>query len=163
MANKSSLTVITGTPSSISIRPDIIFSTKLSYGKEIEIGNGEIRQPNVSKSSVNATRARVLEKAKRQLYMKIKETGAPNTLVTFGVLIHGYSFEVYLVRFLNGIDEALIHALRSMLTLKVALLYKHSMLMSFAGGDDDDHIVNNHANLLPTVAHTTIYKEERIQ
>ncbi|KAG1145842.1 hypothetical protein G6F37_006196 [Rhizopus arrhizus] len=62
--DKPSLTVITSTPSNIPIRPDIIFITKLSSGREIEISNGEIKQPNVSKPIVNATRVRVLEKAK---------------------------------------------------------------------------------------------------
>ncbi|RCH96446.1 hypothetical protein CU097_014714 [Rhizopus azygosporus] len=113
----------------------MIFSAKLSNGQEYEIGNEEVKAPSVTKSIVNATRVRVPETAKRQLHKRMRISSAPNTLVTFGILIHGFSFEVYIVRHANDyypyekitwgelprfskVDDVLMHALRSMLTLK---------------------------------------------
>ncbi|KAG1144517.1 hypothetical protein G6F37_006159 [Rhizopus arrhizus] len=172
MWDKTSLTASANSPSSISLRPDMTFSTKLSNGQEYEIGNGEVKSPSVTKFIVNATRVRVLETAKRQLHKRMRISSAPNTLVTFGILIHGFSFEVYIVRYINGyypyekitwgelprfnkVDDVLTHALRSMLTLK------HSMQLSLADTDANDNNPDTRieTNLLPTVSYITIYKE----
>lgn len=67
----------------------MIFSAKLSNDQEYEIRNGEVKAPCVTKSIVNAIRVRVLETAKRQLHKRMRISSAPNTLVAFGVLIHG--------------------------------------------------------------------------
>ncbi|RCH99167.1 hypothetical protein CU098_009740 [Rhizopus stolonifer] len=87
--DKTSLLVSVHTPSSTSIRPDMVFTAKLSNGDIYEIGNGEVKAPYVSKSIVNATRVRVLETAKRQLHKRMRMSSACNILVTFGILIHG--------------------------------------------------------------------------
>jgi hypothetical protein len=87
--DKTSLKASANSPSSISLRPDMIFSAKLSNGQEYEIGNGEVKAPSVTKFIVNATRVRVLETAKRQLHKRMRISSAPNMLVTFGILIHG--------------------------------------------------------------------------
>ncbi|ORE16537.1 hypothetical protein BCV71DRAFT_183239 [Rhizopus microsporus] len=87
--DKTSLTASANSPSSISLLPDMIFSAKLSNGQEYEIGNGEVKAPSVTKSIVNATRVRVLETAKGQLHKRMRISSVPNTLVTFGILIHG--------------------------------------------------------------------------
>ncbi|KAG0738663.1 hypothetical protein G6F23_009515 [Rhizopus arrhizus] len=170
--DKTSLTASANSPSSISFRPDIIFSTKLSNGQEYEIGNGEVKAPSVKKCIVDATRVRVLETAKRQLHKRMRISSAHNTLVTFGILIRGFSFEVYIVRYVDGyypyekitwgelprfnkVNGVLTHALRSMLTLK------HSMELSLADIDTNDNNPDGliESNLLPTVSYTMIYKE----
>lgn len=87
--DKTSLLVSVHTPSSTSIRPDMVFTAKLSNDDIYEIGNGEVKAPYVSKSIVNATRVRVLETAKRQLHKRMRMSSACNILVTFGILIHG--------------------------------------------------------------------------
>ncbi|KAG1150367.1 hypothetical protein G6F37_011215 [Rhizopus arrhizus] len=170
--DKTSLTASANSPSSISFRPDIIFSTKLSNGQEYEIGNGEVKAPSVKKCIVDATRVRVLETAKRQLHKRMRISSAHNTLVTFGILIRGFSFEVYIVRYVDGyypyekitwgepprfnkVNGVLTHALRSMLTLK------HSMELSLADINTNDNNPDGliESNLLPTVSYTMIYKE----
>lgn len=87
--DKTSLTASTNSPSSVAFRPDTIFSTKLVSGQEYEVGNGEVKAPSVPKKVVDATRVRVLETAKRQLHKRMKISSAPNTLVTFGILVYG--------------------------------------------------------------------------
>ncbi|KAG1046439.1 hypothetical protein G6F43_011077 [Rhizopus delemar] len=168
--DKTSLTASINSPSSVAFRPDMIFTTKLANGQEYEIGNGEVKAPSVKKNIVDATRVRVLETAKRQLHKRMKISSAPSTLVTFGILIHGFSFEVYIVRFINGhypyekitwgelprfnrIDGILTHALKSMLTLK------HSMEQSLADPDANSGSLIE-SNLLPTVSYTMVYKDE---
>lgn len=84
----NSLTTSTASPDNILIRSDMIFSTVLPSGKEIEIGNGAIKKPNVPMNIVNETRVRVLETAKRQLHLRIKDSSSPNKLITYSVLIH---------------------------------------------------------------------------
>ncbi|KAI7892565.1 uncharacterized protein EV154DRAFT_418383 [Mucor mucedo] len=169
--DKTSLTASAKSPSSVSFRPDIIFSTKLSNGQEYEIGNGEVKAPTVTKCIVDATRVRVLETAKRQLHKRMRMTNAHNTLVTFGILIR-FTFEVYIVRYIDGyypyekitwgelprfnkVNDVLPHALRSLLTLK------HSMELSLANIDTTDNNSDNltESNLLPTVSYTMFYKE----
>ncbi|KAG1300076.1 hypothetical protein G6F66_000281 [Rhizopus arrhizus] len=170
--DKTSLTASANSPSSISFRPDIIFSTKLSNGQEYEIGSGEVKAPSVKKCIVDATRVRVLETAKRQLHKRMRISSAHNTLVTFGILIRGFSFEVYIVRYVDGyypyekitwgelprfnkVNGVLTHALCSMLTLK------HSMELSLADIDTNDNNPDGliESDLLPTVSYTMIYKE----
>lgn len=85
----NSLTTSTASSDDILIRSDMIFSTVLPSGKEIEIGNGVIKKSNVPMNIVNETRVRVLETAKRQLHLRIKDSISPNKLITYGVLIHG--------------------------------------------------------------------------
>lgn len=87
--NTNSLATNTASTDSILMRLDMIFSTVLPPGKETEIGNGEIKKPNVPKNIVNETRVRVLETAKRQLHLRIKGSSNPSILITYGVLIHG--------------------------------------------------------------------------
>lgn len=67
----------------------MIFSTKLAYGTEIEIANGEIKKPGVSKCEVDKARVRVLETAKCQLHLRLKTTSATYKHIAFGALIYG--------------------------------------------------------------------------
>ncbi|EIE76717.1 hypothetical protein RO3G_01421 [Rhizopus delemar RA 99-880] len=153
----------------ISCQFSSLWSSHIS-GQEYEVGNGEVKAPSVPKKVVDATRVRVLETAKRQLHKRMKISSAPNTLVTFGILVYGFSFEVYIVRFLNGyypyekvtwgelprfnkVDGILIHALRSMLILK------HSMEQSLADPDVNPGSLIE-SNLLPTVSYIMVYKDE---
>ncbi|KAG1491129.1 hypothetical protein G6F47_010045 [Rhizopus delemar] len=84
-----SLTTSSKSPDNVSIRPDMIFSTKLACGTELEIANGEIKRPRVSKCEVVKARLKVLETAKRQLHHRLKITSAAHKHITFGVLIYG--------------------------------------------------------------------------
>lgn len=87
--DNTSLATFSKSPDNVSIRPDMIFSTKLACGTELEIANGEIKRPGVSKCEVDKARVRVLETAKRQLHLRLKTTSAAHKHVTFGVLIYG--------------------------------------------------------------------------
>jgi hypothetical protein len=87
--DNTSFTTSSKFPDNVSIRPDMIFSTKLACGTEIEIANGEIKKPGVSKCEVDKARVRVLETAKRQLHLRLKTTSAAHKHITFGVLIYG--------------------------------------------------------------------------
>lgn len=58
----------------------MIFSIKLRNGQDLEIGN-EVKSPSVTKSTVNATRVRVLKTAKRQLHKRLKYQVFPTRLL----------------------------------------------------------------------------------
>ncbi|KAI7900392.1 uncharacterized protein BX663DRAFT_439542 [Cokeromyces recurvatus] len=84
-------------PDTVSSRPDMVFSTKL-----FEIGNGEVKPPNTSKASIDLARTRVLETCKRQLHLRLRNANSLREAVTFGVLIYGLSYEIYMVTFNDG-------------------------------------------------------------
>ncbi|KAG1325423.1 hypothetical protein G6F62_008559 [Rhizopus arrhizus] len=84
-------------PDTVSSRPDMVFSTKL-----FEIGNGEVKPANTPKASIDLARTRILETCKRQLHLRLRNAKALREAVTFGVLIYGLSYEIYMVTFDDG-------------------------------------------------------------
>ncbi|KAL0073906.1 hypothetical protein F4703DRAFT_1894821 [Phycomyces blakesleeanus] len=84
-------------PDTVSSRPDMVFHSNL-----YEIGNGEIKAVNTPKTAVNLARNRVLETCKRQLHQRLKKARSSKEAVTFGILIYGLSYEIYIVTFENG-------------------------------------------------------------
>ncbi|RCI00438.1 hypothetical protein CU097_014535 [Rhizopus azygosporus] len=101
--DKTSLTASANSPSSISLLPDMIFSAKLSNGQEYEIGNGEVKAPSVTKSIVNATRV------------------SPSKYILFATSMTITHMKKSLggeLPWFSKVDDVLMHAFRSMLTLK---------------------------------------------
>ncbi|CEG75880.1 hypothetical protein RMATCC62417_10856 [Rhizopus microsporus] len=77
VCDNTSLANSSKSPDNISIRPDMIFSTKLACGTELEIANRD------------KARVRVLETAKRQLHIRLQTISAGHKHITFGALIYG--------------------------------------------------------------------------
>lgn len=80
-------------------RPDVTF---YSSGLTVELGNAEIKPKRACKNLVDLDRIKVLEVAKRQLHLRLKNSKSPEELYTFAMLIHGENIEQYVVYFKNG-------------------------------------------------------------
>ena len=85
--DKASAATSNTDPTNSKIRLYIIFYTNIS-GKQLEVGNGEIKRKSASKK-VDEARLGKIGVCKRQLHLIMKHTGTTDNFVTFGVLIHG--------------------------------------------------------------------------
>ncbi|KAG2235814.1 hypothetical protein INT48_003926 [Thamnidium elegans] len=155
----------------VSLRPDMVFSTKL-----FEIGNGEVKPANSPKASIDLARTRILETCKRQLHLRLKNAKSLREAVTFGVLIYGLSYEIYMVTFNDGYYPYMRISVGLMSTshatykctekmLMDLIQLKKSMNLSLQMDDNtnvnEEFAVVDKNQLLPTVSYSMVLRTQR--
>ncbi|GAA5806428.1 hypothetical protein HPULCUR_011962 [Helicostylum pulchrum] len=152
-------------PDSVSTRPDLVFHTEFN-----EIGNGEIKPAGTPKPCVDLARARVLETCKRQLYVRLKTAVLLGEAVTFGVLVYGVCYEIFIVSFSDGyypyerVSVGLLPTSHNTYScaekaLKDLVRLKESMKMSLTTeSTTDEFTLVDENNLLPIVSYSSIVK-----
>ncbi|CAO3641916.1 unnamed protein product [Cunninghamella blakesleeana] len=109
-------------------RSNIIINAKLEDGTTIEIGNGEIKPPQKSKSVYDEDRVKMLKMCKRQLHQRLLFAVSENELKTFGVMIHGDIIELYIVCF----DHDKFYTYYPYATFKTPFFYENYLSLESA-------------------------------